>query len=638
MNFKVPSLMNSCSGPAGGSTFQQRLGGSSRSRPARGEDSRLLGALSALARSKQLLQPQKGSSDRIVFDYGNNARTRRQSDGRANRYDDDRSDYHRYPSSEGYGGPKSFSTRESSSPVRYQSRQKSNAYGRNRSGIPVGYKGGWRDTSPDGCGGDAYQDSHQGGRYGFQDSWSYESRRGSYYGNGEHGRDRGPNSEESTMDTAKGLLRDVVDLLRLEKAGSRDDDQLSPPRRSGSRHSYGSGSSSRYDPSRSSPPWGSRGRRDSPPPPRGSSFGQYKPSGGQRAGRTPRMAGRNWDEGPPPKRLRQNRRFESNHSCLPKEKWMRFKYKYSCMLCKFSTFNDDWMEEHMNCKSHKETLELIDNMFPKDFFISAFLHNRVLKRNQEIVPKMQKEWEKTHKKPFKSQITDFKIPEGWLRQEVVRCLACRVFTTLDKKHILHHLKSFNHCRRYEVFQEEKRRVIRNEVFEVYDQPNLSREFQKFKQSCHGEGGKGSDGEHLDDEETSMTGTGNQGSEESNDSTGEAKEEEKQGDDCVTVERFESSSEAPEHAEQDGGQASVDNTEAKASDAAGRVLTGIHELHSGYVSPDKCGTLEDELAEYSEGVQPKDVEGSAVEGGFIQQTEGNLSDDLEGSGFSDSLRA
>uniref|UniRef100_UPI00358EF6AE DBIRD complex subunit ZNF326-like n=1 Tax=Myxine glutinosa TaxID=7769 RepID=UPI00358EF6AE len=449
MNFKVPSLMKSSSGPAGGPTFPQTLGGSCGSRPARGEDSGLLFELSALARSSQLLEPQKSSSGRKVFFVENkDSGILRQSDGRANRYDDGLRDYHRHSSEslDGYGGPKSFSARESSPPVRYQSRQESNAYGRKRSGIPVGYKGGWRDPSPDSCGGDPCRDSRQGGRDGFRDSWNDESsRRGSYYGNGRHGRDRSPNFKESTMDTATELLRDVVDLLRLEKVESRDDDHLGPQRRSGLRHSYGSGSSSRYDPSRSSPPRGSRGRRDSPRIPHGSSFGQYNPSGGHRAGGYSggnlRMEGRNWDEGPLPKRLRPNSRFELRHSRRPKEQWLHFKYKYSCFLCKVSTFNNDWMDEHMNCKSHKEMLQSIDNMFPKDLFISEFLHHRVLQRNQEIVPKMQKEWEDIHKKPFMSQITDFKLPEGWLRQQVVRCLACRVFTSLDKKHILDHVKS-----------------------------------------------------------------------------------------------------------------------------------------------------------------------------------------------------
>uniref|UniRef100_A0A8C4QXY3 Uncharacterized protein n=1 Tax=Eptatretus burgeri TaxID=7764 RepID=A0A8C4QXY3_EPTBU len=289
----------------------------------------------------------------------------------------------------------------------------------------------------------------------------------------------------------------MMDMLQRDKSRGRDYD-----RDMGS-SSRGSG---RYGPSRSPPPGASWGRHDGPPPPRGATYGRYPPSEGRRSGfpgeNVRRMGGRHWNEdsSPPNKRMRPEQNFEQFPARSPKEQWLHFQYKYNCAPCKFSTFNKEWIEEHVQGTVHRNTLKMVDKMYRKDPHLSSFLHHQVLKRNQELVPKMQKEWEETHKKPFSTQIHGFKVPEGWTRLVVIRCLACRTFISLSKEHVLLHLQSYNHTQKYESFQEEKKKAIRRLVYEAYEDKDVSLEFQEFTKNQTAELGSAEGKEEQTEEE------------------------------------------------------------------------------------------------------------------------------------------
>uniref|UniRef100_UPI0035901693 DBIRD complex subunit ZNF326-like n=1 Tax=Myxine glutinosa TaxID=7769 RepID=UPI0035901693 len=477
-----------------------------------------------LRRREEGPEPEMGPSGRLIFHYGSESNVETQGTGgkfgrKSYGFDDggdnhgrfgaQKSDYHQ-SGQQGFGGQRSFAAHGGPDRDSSGSHRGGDNYGRKR---PLG----------DGDDGDGDRRGSNEGRYGYERRGSRggdDGRRSGYGGGGMRNershedeppaeatellrdvvdllanrhrghdpsgpgvREGGRSSREPPKDnTKKQLLREMMDMLQRDKSGGRDYDRDMGP------SSRGSG---RYGPSRSPPPGASWGRHDGPPPPRGASYGRYPPEGrrsGYPSENVRRMGGRNWNEDStrPRKRMRPEQNFEPFVARSPKEQWLHFQYKYSCAPCKFSTFNKEWIEEHIQGTVHRDTLKMVDKMYRKDPHLSKFLDHQVLQRNQEIVPKVQKEWEETHKKPFSSQIHGFKVPEGWSRMVVIRCLACRYFISMNKDHVMLHLQSFNHIQKYKVFQEEKKKAIRRQVYVVYEDKAVSSEFQEFTKARNAE--------------------------------------------------------------------------------------------------------------------------------------------------------
>ncbi|CAN0180029.1 unnamed protein product [Lampetra fluviatilis] len=154
--------------------------------------------------------------------------------------------------------------------------------------------------------------------------------------------------------------------------------------------------------------------------------------------------------------------------------------KYGCSLCKFFTYDEKIIKEHMTGENHRRTLRVVDTLFPNDKHISHFLHKKIEYRNSKIVPMTRKRWEEDNSRPFNELIDGITLPEGWIRTEVVRCLACRRFLLRDKLELRRHIASSVHAACYQTFTNDKKKGIQSMVFQVYDSATMAHRFQRFK--------------------------------------------------------------------------------------------------------------------------------------------------------------
>uniref|UniRef100_UPI00358E76A8 DBIRD complex subunit ZNF326-like isoform X2 n=1 Tax=Myxine glutinosa TaxID=7769 RepID=UPI00358E76A8 len=576
-----------------------------------------------LRRREEGPEPEMGPSGRLIFHYGSEGNVETQgTGGKAGRkpygFDDGgenqgrfgarKSDYYQ-SGQQGFGGQRSFAAHGGPDRDSSGSHRGGDNYGRKR---PLG----------DGDDGDGDRRGSNEGRYGYERRGSRggdDGRRSGYGGGGmrnershedeppaeatellrdvvdllanrHRGHDpSGPGAREGGRSNRKPpkdnpkeqLLREMMDMLQRDKSGGRDYDRDMGP------SSRGSG---RYGPSRSPPPGASWGRHDGPPPPRGASYGRYPPEGrrsGYPGDNVRRMGGRNWndDSTPPHKRMRPEQNFEPFPARSPKEQWLHFQYKYSCAPCKFSTFNKEWIDEHLQGTVHRDTLKMVDKMYRTDPHLSTFLDHQVFKRNQEIVPKLQKEWEEAHKKPFSSQIHGFKVPEGWTRLVVIRCLACRTFISLSKEPVMLHLQSFNHTQKYEAFQEEKKKAIRRLVYEAYEDKDISREFQEYTKARNAELGNAESKEEKTEEQMETSAEKKESLQTGEkDTTGEC-EQENEG------EGFADEDEDEEEGEGDGGEGEGEGEEGDIEGEDGD--NAKHEESEGDQEGEKEEKSEDE---------------------------------------------
>ncbi|XP_032828885.2 uncharacterized protein LOC116953127 isoform X3 [Petromyzon marinus] len=334
---------------------------------------------------------------------------------------------------------------------------------------------------------------------------------------------------DSTVEAAS-ILRDVVHLLKVDKMRGGMDRPCSPP--SPPPHGFGSPQGS-YDPRSGPGPSGYFGRHDGhgnrgPPPvphdvPRrhdrgGRMMGHGPPGsppdmrGGRRMdapqsghfpsrGRSPFRNERNIP-GPGGNTMRMPmKRREMDHPMMSQNKRMRIqdsaqgygtrdehgmedrywiKCKYGCSLCKFFTYDEKIIKEHVTGENHRRTLRLVDTLFPNDKHISHFLHKKIEYRNSKIVPMTRKKWEEDNSRPFNELIDGITLPEGWIRTEVVRCLACRRFLLRDKLELRRHIASSAHAACYQTFTNDKKKGIQSMVFQVYDSATMAHRFQRFK--------------------------------------------------------------------------------------------------------------------------------------------------------------
>lgn len=118
--------------------------------------------------------------------------------------------------------------------------------------------------------------------------------------------------------------------------------------------------------------------------------------------------------------------------------------QFACSVCKFRSFTNEEIQEHLESKFHKETFRYIGTKLPDKTV--EFLQEYIVNRNKKILRRRQELIDKEGTKP-KPDLFKGIGPEHFFKKiEAAHCLACDVLIPAQHNLLQRHLKAAEHNR------------------------------------------------------------------------------------------------------------------------------------------------------------------------------------------------
>ncbi|XP_075404525.1 A-kinase anchor protein 8 isoform X2 [Tenrec ecaudatus] len=121
--------------------------------------------------------------------------------------------------------------------------------------------------------------------------------------------------------------------------------------------------------------------------------------------------------------------------------------QFACSVCKFRSFEDEELQNHLQSKFHKDTLRFISTKLPDKTV--QFLQDYIVNRNKKIEKRRQEMMEKESTKPKPDPFKGIGQEHFFKRIEAAHCLACDMLIPAQHQLLQRHLHSpdHNHNRR-----------------------------------------------------------------------------------------------------------------------------------------------------------------------------------------------
>ncbi|XP_055975509.1 A-kinase anchor protein 8 [Sorex fumeus] len=116
--------------------------------------------------------------------------------------------------------------------------------------------------------------------------------------------------------------------------------------------------------------------------------------------------------------------------------------QFACSVCKFRSFEDEEIQDHLQSKFHKETLRFISTKLPDKTV--EFLQEYIVNRNKKIEKRRQELMEKESVKPKSDPFKGIGQEHFFKKIEAAHCLACDMLIPAQPQLLQRHLHSADH--------------------------------------------------------------------------------------------------------------------------------------------------------------------------------------------------
>ncbi|KAM6168571.1 A-kinase anchor protein 8 [Erethizon dorsatum] len=116
--------------------------------------------------------------------------------------------------------------------------------------------------------------------------------------------------------------------------------------------------------------------------------------------------------------------------------------QFACSVCKFRSFEDEEIQQHLQSKFHKETLRFISTKLPDKTV--EFLQEYIINRNKKIEKRRQELMEKESPKPKPDPFKGIGQEHFFKKIEAAHCLACDMLIPAQHQLLQRHLHSVDH--------------------------------------------------------------------------------------------------------------------------------------------------------------------------------------------------
>ncbi|XP_030053038.1 A-kinase anchor protein 8-like [Microcaecilia unicolor] len=213
------------------------------------------------------------------------------------------------------------------------------------------------------------------------------------------------------------------------------------------------------------------------------------------------------------KKLQAGKKTQDGQKKRQRDRLME-KIRFVCSLCKYRTFYDEQMKNHLDSVFHKEHFKFVGSKLPEKTadFLQEYVTNKIKKTEERR--KAVEDINAAIQQIFKDQDLAADIPmEHFVRKvEAAHCTACDLFIPMQHGILQQHIRSMehNHSRRAMMEQSKKSSLI--VAKSILNNKMISKKLEKFlkgenpftddpeeKDDNEGEGGTAEDGAEGADE-------------------------------------------------------------------------------------------------------------------------------------------
>ncbi|XP_053549993.1 DBIRD complex subunit ZNF326 [Bombina bombina] len=133
--------------------------------------------------------------------------------------------------------------------------------------------------------------------------------------------------------------------------------------------------------------------------------------------------------------------------------WMAF----TCSFCKFRSFDEKGIEEHLNSDYHKEMLNHIQKQTKFDQTAVDFLHESIANKYKKTAARQASSQSGSADKVEKDVMEGITTEDHMLRVEMVHCSACNIYVPGLRISVQLHLKSPEHLKNKATYREQIKR-------------------------------------------------------------------------------------------------------------------------------------------------------------------------------------
>ncbi|KAM8930576.1 DBIRD complex subunit ZNF326 [Pelodytes ibericus] len=143
------------------------------------------------------------------------------------------------------------------------------------------------------------------------------------------------------------------------------------------------------------------------------------------------------------RREKQRRRREKNS-----EKYGDgYRMAFTCSFCKFRSFDEKGIEEHLESTSHQEMLDHIQKQTKFDKPVMEFLHECIVNKFKKTAARKSQSAQNEAAKAAEKDIMEGVTPDDhMMKVETVHCSACSVYVPALHSSVQLHLKSADHSK------------------------------------------------------------------------------------------------------------------------------------------------------------------------------------------------
>ncbi|XP_049643654.1 A-kinase anchor protein 8 [Suncus etruscus] len=116
--------------------------------------------------------------------------------------------------------------------------------------------------------------------------------------------------------------------------------------------------------------------------------------------------------------------------------------QFACSVCKFRSFEDEEIQNHLQSKFHKETLRFIGTKLPDKTV--EFLQEYIINRNKKIEKRRQEMVDKESTRPKPDPFKGIGQEHFFKKIEAAHCLACDMLIPAQPQLLQRHLHSLDH--------------------------------------------------------------------------------------------------------------------------------------------------------------------------------------------------
>ncbi|XP_018114076.1 DBIRD complex subunit ZNF326 isoform X1 [Xenopus laevis] len=154
------------------------------------------------------------------------------------------------------------------------------------------------------------------------------------------------------------------------------------------------------------------------------------------------------------RREKQRRRREKNS-----EKYGDgYRMAFTCSFCKFRSFDEKGIEEHLTSTTHQEMLDHIQKQTKFDKPVMEFLHECIVNKFKKTAARRAQSLSNEAAKALEKDVMEGVTPDDhMMKVETVHCSACSVYVPALHSSVQLHLKSTDHSKSKLAYKEQIKR-------------------------------------------------------------------------------------------------------------------------------------------------------------------------------------